>query len=102
MHPCNKILARDRCIKICFDIIFGIAHANRPAAVRSVAKASVVVIDAPVLAGHILRPYENDNNANRRLMTLVWLWANPDVDYPAFMRCDDEVAAIGTYAYVDI
>jgi len=66
--------------KLCFNLICGIAPAARPAAMRAAVRAGNAARDAAVLACNKPLPYEDDDNAERRLSTLIWLWTYPAAD----------------------
>jgi hypothetical protein len=83
-------------LKLCFIIICGIPSGARPAAMRVAVRTGNVARDDAILAGIKPIPYEDDDNDERRLSTLLWLWTDPEVDWPTFMRCNDETVDIGT------
>ncbi len=84
-------------LKLCFNIICGIPPAARPAPMRAFVIAGNVARDVDILlAGTKPLTYGDDDNAERLLPTLLWLWTDPGVDWSSFMRCDDKAVDIGT------
>jgi hypothetical protein len=79
--------------KLCFNLISGVPAT---AATRAAYRAAVVLRDAAIAAGNSPKPFEDDDNAERRLSTLLWLWTSPDADWAAFMSCDDTANDVGT------
>jgi len=75
--------------KLCFNLVSGVAFANRTAAKRAEYRADVIARDAALLAGIIPVPFEDDDKAKRRLSTLMWSWTDPKKDWAAYMRCND-------------
>ncbi len=66
--------------KLCFNMISGVAFANRIAAKRAEYRAVVIARDAAILARTIPVPFEDDDKAERRLSNLLWSWTDPKKD----------------------
>jgi hypothetical protein len=87
--------------KLSFNLISGVAFANRTDAKRAECRAVVITKDAALLAGTIPVPFEDDK-AEWRLTTMVWSWTDPKKDWAAYMRCDDGAHDISTQMWTVI
>ena len=56
--------------KLCFNLISGVPPT---AATRGAYRATIAARDAAILARTSTKPFEDDDNAERRLSTLLWL-----------------------------
>jgi len=72
--------------KVCFNLIYGVPTTL---ATRATYRATFAVRDATIAAGTSPKPFEDDDNAERRLTNLLWLWTSPDADWATSMSCDD-------------
>ncbi len=83
-------------VKLCFSLLSGVEPQNRIPSKRYVATTADAAAKAAILAGKIPRSHEDDDVTARRLSTLLWAWTDPEVDWPTFMRCDDEADDVDT------
>ena len=88
-----KVVRNQARARLCFNLISGEPATS---ATRAAYRAAIALRDAAIAAGTSPKPFEDDDNAERRLSTLLWLWTSPDSDWATFMSCDDTANDVGT------
>ena len=63
--------------KLCFNLISGVAQTVVTGAAYREAHAKR---DAAIAAGTSHKPFEDNDNAERRLATLLWLWTSREAN----------------------
>ncbi len=97
-----RVLRNQARTKLCFNLISRITFADRTAKERAKYRAVVVAKDAALAAGTIFVPFEDDDKAERKLLALLWAWADPKVEWASYMSCDDNAPNIGTQMWTVI
>ena len=79
--------------ELCFRLISGVAQTT---STRAAYRAPVTYRDASIASGSSHKPFKDDDLAERRRTTLLWIWTSPDVEWAAFIRYDDTANYVGT------
>ncbi len=80
-----RVLRDQARLKLCFRLISGIAHANRPAVEIAELRAAAAAAVIEIAAGTVPISYDGDAKSERRLSTLLWRWTDQELDWPSFM-----------------